>query len=54
MRAGSETYGLLQQYVSEFGYTKLQLSARLKSLGVAQKTTVMWLKHVAATLLSRI
>lgn len=49
MRAGSETYGLLQQYVSEFGYTKLQLSARLKSLGVAQKTTVMWLKHVAFT-----
>ena len=47
--ANSQTYSTLQDYVTDFGLTKSQLSARLKGLGVKQPTTVKWLKHVCFT-----
>ena len=42
-RGNSMTYGILQDYVTDYGFTKLQLSARLKGLRVKQPTTVKWL-----------
>ncbi len=47
--ANAQTYSELQDFVTDFGLTKSQLSARLKGLGVKQPTTVKWLKNVSFT-----
>ena len=36
-RGNSTTYGILQDYVTDYGFTQLKLSARLKGLGVRQR-----------------